>query len=201
MWLSLRNARPDRILTGQQVVLRPLLPQDAMAWVELRRLSRQFLQPWEPTWPQDGATAAAYHFRRRQAREEWRAQTGYSFLIFGRGAAEGRLLGGITLSNVRRGVARSGSLGYWIGAPHARQGYMTDAVDSILDYAFGRLELHRVEAACLPDNAASRRLLLKCGFQEEGRARGYLKIDGRWCDHITFAILRDDPRQSRDREG
>ena len=91
-------------------------------------------------------------------------------------------------------MAATGSLGYWTGAPYARQGYMTEAVACVLDHAFGRLNLHRVEAACLPHNDASRGLLLKCGFKEEGLGRGYLKIDGRWRDHLLFAILRDDPR-------
>ncbi len=172
--------------------MRPPATRDAAAWVATRRASESFLQPWEPTWPLDGATAAAFHRRRIQVKEEWRAQTGYGFLIFGR--EDGELLGGITLSNVRLGVAQTGSLGYWVAAGHARKGYMTEAVRCILDYSFNSLKLHRVEAACLPDNEASRGLLLKCGFREEGLAREHLKINGRWRDHVTFGILQSDPR-------
>lgn len=192
MWRPFRSAVSDTVMTGPRVLLRPPAARDAAAWMALRKVSQAFLQPWEPTWPPDGATAAAFHRRRIQAREEWRAETGYGFLIFDRG--DGALLGGITLSNIRLGVARTGNLGYWIGAPQARRGYMTEAVGCILDYAFAPLKLHRVEAACLPNNEASRGLLLKCGFREEGMAREYLKINGRWCDHVTFGILAADPR-------
>lgn len=192
MWPIFRNAVSNTVLTGPRVLLRPPETRDGRAWVTLRRASEEFLRPWEPTWPPDGSSIAAFHRRRHQAKDEWRAESGYGFLIFGRENNE--LLGGITLSNVRLGVARTGSLGYWAGAPHARKGYMTEAVRCVLDYSFGQLQLHRVEAACLPDNQASRGLLLKCGFHEEGLARQYLKINGRWCDHITFGILENDPR-------
>jgi ribosomal-protein-alanine N-acetyltransferase len=192
MWSFFRNRAPGMKLTGPRVVLLAPRARDAEAWATLREQSQRFLKPWEPTWPADGASAAAFRRRRAQNRDEWRAGTGYGFLIFAR--ESGALVGGITLSNVRYGVAATGSLGYWTGAPYARQGYMTEAVACVLDHAFGRLNLHRVEAACLPHNDASRGLLLKCGFKEEGLGRGYLKIDGRWRDHLLFAILRDDPR-------
>ena len=192
MWPLFRNAVSNTVLTGPRVLLRPPATRDAAAWAATRRASQTFLQPWEPTWPSDGATAAAFHRRRIQVKEECRAETGYGFLIFGR--EDGALLGGITLSNVRLGVTRAGSLGYWVSADYARNGYMTEAVRCVLDYSFNILKLHRVEAACLPNNDASRGLLLKCGFREEGLAREYLKINGRWCDHITFGILGTDPR-------
>lgn len=192
MWGLFGNAISNVVLTGPRVLLRPPAYRDAAAWVAIRRASADFLQPWEPTWPPDGATAAAFHRRRNQVKEEWHEDTGYGFLIFAR--QDNALLGGITLSNVRMGVARSGSLGYWVGAPHARKGYMTEAVGCVLDFSFGPLQLHRVEAACLPDNKASRGLLLKSGFREEGLARELLKINGRWCDHVTFGILSTDPR-------
>jgi ribosomal-protein-alanine N-acetyltransferase len=192
MWPLLRNAISGTVLEGPRVLLRPPATRDATAWVAVRRESEEFLRPWEPTWPTDACSAAAFHRRRLQARDEWRAETGYGFLIFRRD--DGGLLGGITLSNVRLGVAQTGSLGYWMGEPYARKGYMTEAVGCMLDYAFEKLHLHRVEAACLPTNQASRGLLLKCGFREEGQAREYLKINGRWCDHVTFGILDKDPR-------
>jgi ribosomal-protein-alanine N-acetyltransferase len=192
MWPLLRNAISSTVLDGQRVLLRPPSTRDAAAWVAIRSESAEFLKPWEPTWPEDACTAAAFHRRRLQVRDEWRAGNGYGFLIFRRD--DGALLGGITLSNVRLGVARAGSVGYWMGERHARKGYMTEAVRCVLDYSFEKLLLHRVEAACLPANQASRGLLLKCGFREEGLAREYLKINGRWCDHVTFGILDKDPR-------
>ena len=100
------------------------------------------------------------------------------------------MLGALTLSNVRRGVAQMATLGYWIGAPFARQGYMTDALQALLPFAFDHLHLHRVEAACLPRNDASIALLRRAGFEQEGLARSYLKINGAWQDHLLFARLR-----------
>src|SRR3546814_4589034 len=114
-------------------------------------MSRDFLVAWEPTWPEDATTGAA--FRRRLDRQlaEWRDGTGYAFFIFDRGTDE--LLGGITLANLRRGVAQSGSLGYWMGKPYAGRGYMSEAGQLVLQFAFDSLGLNRVEAACLPHNA------------------------------------------------
>lgn len=192
MWVPFGKVAPRTRLVGPRILVRPPRRLDAAAWSALREASRDFLQPWEPSWTGDAASVPAFHRRRRQLLADWQARTGYGFLIFGR--EDGELLGGITLANVRRGVAGAGSLGYWIGEPHARRGYMTEAVSCLLDFAFGELGLNRVEAACLPDNAASRALLLKCGFVEEGVARQFLKINGRWQDHVTFAILRSDPR-------
>lgn len=192
MWSFFRNRAPGITLTGPRVMLRAPVARDAGAWAALREQSQEFLKPWEPTWPPDGASRAAFRRRHGQIRDEWRAGTGYGFLIFDRKSSA--LVGGITLSNIRYGVSATGGLGYWTGEPHARQGYMTESVACVLDHAFGQLNLHRVEAACLPHNDASRGLLLKCGFREEGLARGYLKIDGRWRDHLLFGVLRDDPR-------
>lgn len=102
------------------------------------------------------------------------------------------LLGAVTLSNIRRGVAETGTLGYWVGQPHAGRGVGTTAVRAMLAYAFGPLKLHRVEAACLPTNYASRRVLEKAGFRHEGLARAYLKINGRWADHLLFGVLNTE---------
>ncbi len=176
-----------------RVLLRPPRIQDWRHWAELRQESRGFLAPWEPTWPSDALTRGAFRRRLRQYAQEARQGTGYSFLIWRR--SDGALLGGVSLTGVRRGVAQSASLGYWIGEGHARQGYMTEALAAVLEYGFQRLGLHRIEAACLPANEASRRLLRKVGFSEEGYAREYLRINGSWQDHVLFAILRHDPRE------
>lgn len=156
----------------------------------MRAESRDFLVPWEPTWAYDALTRSAFRRRLRMYRAEMRQGIGYSFLIFRQ--SDEVLLGGITLSNVRRGVAQTASLGYWVGAPFSQQGYMTEAIACILRFAFKDLGLHRVEAACLEANVASKSLLRKSGFREEGFARGYLRINGRWQDHVLFALLRDD---------
>jgi ribosomal-protein-alanine N-acetyltransferase len=180
------------ILKHGRVYLRPARQSDWQDWSTLRAESRSFLVPWEPSWSNDALGRAAFRRRLRSHESDWQRGTGYSFLVFR--AADDVLLGGITLSNVRHGVAQCASLGYWIGERYARQGFMTDGLTAVLDFAFGRLALHRVEAACLPENEASQALLRKIGFTEEGYSRQYLRINGRWQDHRLFAVLRDDPR-------
>ena len=189
------NLQPPPLkLVGDKVWLRPPERGDWVEWAELRGESRDFLAPWEPSWPADALGRAA--FRRRIARYamDWRTDQGYSLFIYRRG--DNVLVGGVGLSNVRRGVAETGSLGYWIGERYARQGFMAEALRLILDFSFNRLRLHRVEAACLPTNIPSKRLLLKIGFREEGYAREYLCIDNKWQDHVLFAMLKDEWRRS-----
>lgn len=189
------NRMPGVRIDGPRVYIRPPRRRDERQWVEIRRISREFLVPWEPSWPSDATTGAAYRRRYRRFCEDWRARSGFAFFIFEQGSD--RLLGGITLSNVRRGVSQSGSIGYWMGQPHAGKGHMSEAVNLTLHFSFESLSLNRIEAACLPHNEASRTLLRKLGFTEEGVARRYLCINGRWQDHVTYAILRDDPRPSK----
>jgi ribosomal-protein-alanine N-acetyltransferase len=178
-------------ITGDGVVLRAPQPADYAEWAALREASRAFLVPWEPSWPADDLTRAAFRRRLRRYAEDQRADLAYPFFLFRQ--QDNALVGGLTLGNVRRGVAQSGSLGYWIGAPFARQGYMTAASRALAGFAFATLRLHRIEAACIPTNAASIRLLENTGFVREGYARQYLCINGVWQDHLLFARIRDDP--------
>lgn len=183
-------------LVADRVALRAPRAGDWHEWVDLREGSRAFLTPWEPSWAPDALSRPAYRRRLRHQKAAWREDDCYSFLIFER--ETDRMVGGISLSNVRRGVSQAGSLGYWMSQDYAGQGYMTEAVASIVRFAFADLRLHRVEAACLPHNEASRAVLEKCGFAEEGRATGYLRINGKWQDHVLFAVLADRPlRTSR----
>jgi [ribosomal protein S5]-alanine N-acetyltransferase len=177
-------------LTGERVMLRPPERSDFEEWAGLRGASRRFLTPWEPSWAPDSLSRGAFRRRLQRYAVDWRSDQGYSFFLYR--LQDGALVGGIGLSNVRRGVAETGSLGYWVGEGFARQGYMSGGLALILGLAFQRLKLHRVEAACLPHNAPSRGLLLKSGFREEGYAREYLCIDGRWQDHVLFGILREE---------
>jgi [ribosomal protein S5]-alanine N-acetyltransferase len=178
-------------LVGNRVFLRPPERADYQAWAALRALSRNFLAPWEPVWPLDGLSRASFRARVARYSEDWRTDQGYNFLIF---RNDGKLLGGVGLSNLRRGVCETASLGYWIGEPFAGQGYMTAALPLVLDFAFDHLRLHRVEAACLPHNHPSRGVLASAGFRQEGYARAYLCIAGKWQDHLLFALLREDWR-------
>ena len=174
-------------LNGQGVRLRPPKWVDHQEWMELRQASRAFLQPWEPTWGEDDLTRPA--FRRRLASYQRDIDGGTAFPFFVFREEDGALVGGVTLSNVRRGVAQMASVGYWIGQPHARRGYTLAGVKAVCRFAFQQLGLHRVEAACLPHNEKSASLLVKAGFEEEGFARAYLKIDGDWRDHRLFGLL------------
>jgi len=183
-------ALPSLRLVDDRVTLRPPERGDWQEWSELRGESRRFLMPWEPSWSADSLTRTAFRRRLQRYVSDWRTDQGYSFFLFRRD--DGALVGGLGLSNVRRGVAETASLGYWIGERYARRGYMTAGLGLVLGFAFERLQLHRVEAACLPHNGPSRGLLLKTGFREEGYAREYLCIDGRWQDHMLFAMLRDE---------
>ena len=189
--LFLGRSEPLR-LVGERVFLRPPERGDYESWAGLRARSHGFLAPWEPTWPPDALSRSSYRLRLSRYSEDWRTDQGYNFFIF-RNEDEA-LAGGVGLSNIRRGVAETTSLGYWIGEPFARQRYMSAALPLVIDFAFTRLRLHRVEAACLPSNVPSRALLLRTGFRQEGYARLYLLIDGKWQDHLLFAILREDWR-------
>jgi ribosomal-protein-alanine N-acetyltransferase len=188
--------RPEPFrLVGSRVLLRPPDRGDYEAWASLRAGSRDFLAPWEPSWPPDALSRGNFRARVARYAEDWRTDQAYNFFIF---AHDETLLGGIGLANIRRGVSETASLGYWIGEPYARQGFMTASLPLVLDFAFARLRLHRVEAACLPSNVPSRTLLLHAGFTQEGYARQYLCIDGKWQDHLLFAILRPAPERAND---
>ena len=180
----------DQRITLPRTFLRPPARGDWAAWTQLRAESRDFLQPWEPTWPSDVLSKGSFRRRLTRYNEDWEQDRGYSFFIFRRDDDE--LLGGITLSNVRRGVSQSCSFGYWIGRPHIRQGYMSEAIYGATCFAFDKLAMHRIEAACLPNNAASPAVLRRAGFSHEGLARKYLRINGQWADHLVFALLRED---------
>jgi ribosomal-protein-alanine N-acetyltransferase len=186
------------VLKGARVFLRVPQATDYTAWSALRASSRKFLIPWEPLWPPDDLSRAAYRARMKRYARDLQDDSAYPFFLFL--AESGTLCGGLTLSNVRRGVAQTATLGYWIGEAYARKGLMTEAVRALTPFVFDQLGLHRLEAACLPHNAASIRLLKACGFTQEGYARSYLRINGEWHDHLLFAILAED-RASPFRDG
>ena len=172
---------------GEGVLLRPPRASDYAEWRELRAVSRAFLQPWEPTWPADDLSRAAFRRRLLAYARDRDAGLAYPFFVYR--SSDEALTGGITLSNVRRGVAQMGSVGYWCGRPFTRQGLTLAAVRALSEFAFRTLALHRLEAACIPDNAPSRTLLKKAGFAEEGFAQAYLKINGAWRDHVLFGLI------------
>jgi ribosomal-protein-alanine N-acetyltransferase len=178
------------VIESEKVTLRTPQMADYSAWAELRAQSREFLAPWEPLWATDELSRASFRRRVRHYLRDLREDVGYALFIFA--VSTGALVGGLTLCNVRRGVTQSCTLGYWIGAQYDNQGYMTAAVRAVVPFVFNSLELHRLEAACLPTNTASIRLLEKTGFKREGLARRYLRINGVWQDHLLYALLDSD---------
>lgn len=183
--------RPLRLET-ERMVLRLPDHNDFNAWTAQRIASRAFLTPWEPTWAEDHLSRKSFTNRVYWAKSSSRA--GRSFPFFLERRVDGILLGAITLDNIRRGPAQMASIGYWIGQSHARQGYMAEAISAVADYAFGPLDLSRLEANCLPENTASRGVLERTGFKYEGVAQSYLQIHGRWRTHVQYSRLRRDRR-------
>lgn len=177
-------------LDGRQVFLRTPVMGDFDAWASLREASREFLTPWEPIWPSDDLSRPAFRRRLKRYAQEMRDETGCAFFIFRQ--IDRALIGGLTLSHIRRGVTQSCTLGYWMGQAYAGSGLMRDAVRTVVPFVFEQLGLHRLEAACVPNNEASKAVLQAAGFQEEGCARRYLRINGTWQDHLLFALLDSD---------
>jgi Acetyltransferases, including N-acetylases of ribosomal proteins len=179
-------------LETERLTLRPPTHADYRPWTTLRSDSREFLTKWEPTWAEDHLTRKAFTNRVYWAqRAIGNGSAVPLFLIRRRDQA---LVGAITLDNIRRGPAQAGTLGYWIGSPFARHGYMREAIQAVTHHAFDLLDLSRLEAATLPENAPSRKLLESCGFKYEGVAQSYLQINGRWRTHVLYAALRSDRR-------
>jgi [ribosomal protein S5]-alanine N-acetyltransferase len=177
-------------LIGLRVYLRAPALRDYEAWASVREASRPFLVPWEPTWTDDELTREAFRRRLRAYGEVVRNGTGAPHFIFRHD--DDTLVGGINLNGIQRGIAQFCSVGYWIGQPYARRGYMHDALRTLAGHALGPMGLHRVEANCLPANTASRRLLEKTGFTLEGQSRAFLKINGQWEDHLRYGMVAGD---------
>ena len=182
--------RPPRLET-ERMVLRLPVHGDHNAWMALRSESRAFLTPWEPVWAPDHLSRRSFANRVYWARRAHRNGNALPLFLI---RHDGTLLGAITLDNIRRGPAQSATIGYWIGEAFARQGYMREAIGGLVRHAFSLMDLSRIEAACLPENAASRGVLERSGFKYEGVAQSYLQINGRWRNHVLYANLRHDRR-------
>lgn len=191
----LRGRKKIRIET-ERMSLRMPQHGDFRNWATLRSESSEFLTPWEPVWATDHLTRKSFTNRVYWAQRSVSAGSAVPLFLIRR--QDGALLGAITLDNIRRGPAQAGTLGYWIGARHARQGYMREAIEALVHYSFTKLDLSRIEAACLPENDASKGVLEKAGFKYEGVAQSYLQIAGRWRNHVLYANLRRDRRGKTD---
>ncbi len=174
---------------GRRVHVRAPDGRDRDAFLDLVHRSRRLHHGWMAA-PDTARGFSAYLDRLSEDRHA-------GFLLL-RNEDEA-LLGLVNLNEIVRGVFHSAYLGYWIGGPFARQGYMAEGLSLVLSLAFGPLRLHRVEANVQPANAASIALVKRLGFRREGRSRRYLKIGGRWRDHDRFALLAEDWRERRKR--
>ncbi|WP_264212750.1 GNAT family N-acetyltransferase [Leisingera thetidis] len=188
MLLSRRKVR----IETERLTLRPPVHADFHGWAALRLQSQAYLTPWEPGWAADHLSRKSFTNRVYWARRS--VSSGSALPLFLIRRSDQVLVGAITLDNIRRGPAQAGTLGYWTGLPFARQGYMREAIGAVVHHAFSKLDLSRIEAACLPENQASRGLLEKSGFKYEGVAQSYLQINGRWRTHVLYAALRHDRR-------
>jgi [ribosomal protein S5]-alanine N-acetyltransferase len=182
---NLLAPKPNYECRGLRTLLRSPSVEDFSQWRDLRHSSRAFLEPWEPLWRDDELLLSSFRKRVAHYAKLSHDDQAYPFFIW---SEDGKLLGAITISNLRRGVAQMATLGYWIGAPFAKQGFMSDALATVIMFSRNELDLHRLEAACLPNNTASVQLLQKAGFTREGFAASYLKINGQWEDHILWGL-------------
>lgn len=176
----------------ERMTLRPPVHSDFRSWAWMRESSADYLTPWEPVWSADHLSRKNFTNRVYWAQRSINSGTAVPLFLVNRDTNE--LIGAITLDNIRRGPAQAGTLGYWVGKEHARKGYMREAINALVHHAFHRMDLSRIEAACLPENVASRGVLEKSGFKYEGVAQSYLQIGGRWRTHVLYAALRNDRR-------
>ena len=184
-------SEPLPIIEGDGVYLRAPQMSDYSEWTTLREASRAFLTPWEPTWPADDLTRSAFRRRLRRYAEDQRADTSYAFFLFRKSRRRAGRRADARQYPPRRGAGRQPRL---LDRRAVRAPRPDDrrACTALVPFAFGSLRLHRLEAACIPSNAASIRLLEKMGFVREGYAREYLCINGLWQDHLLFARLNGD---------
>ncbi len=185
-------ARKKVRIETERMSLRLPVHGDYREWAWLRESSAGFLTPWEPAWAADHLVRKNFTNRVYWAQRSVNSGTAVPLFMYDRD--QGHLVGAITLDNIRRGPSMAGTLGYWVGQDYARQGYMREAIEAVVHYAFNRMDLSRIEAACLPENVASRGVLEKTGFKYEGVAQSYLQINGRWRTHVLYAALRNDRR-------
>ncbi len=183
-----KRPRPslDTEIKGPRLVLSIVGVEDWKEWRALRELSRAALEPWEPKWPLYALSYGYFCSLLHRYWREWRHGKTYAFSVRLREGPRRTLVGGITLGEVQYAAAQKGTVGYWIGQPYMGQGFMTEALGLVCAFAFDVLRLQRVEASCMPSNAASKAVLRHCGFEEEGFAKAYLQINGKREDHILW---------------
>jgi ribosomal-protein-alanine N-acetyltransferase len=179
-------------LFGRRVLLRPLVASDFGAWQEVRRRNADWLTKWEaqriPGQPDVVEDRDAFGVRCSARQRERQLGTAFGFGVF----VSGELAGEINLTAIQRGPFQSAYVGYWIDEKHAGSGYMPEALITLARFAFDDLQLHRIQIAIIPRNAASRRVVEKLDIREEGTAVRYLEINGVWEDHVRYALTSEE---------
>ena len=177
-------------LNGDNVLLRPPQYSDWTNWSKVREKNKLYLQPWEPLWSPGELERSSFVKRVRMFEKFSTNDEAYSFLIFKNENVE--FIGELNISNIQRGIIQSCSIGYWIAKKYEGLGMMSESLELVKSFIFNQLKLHRIEAACLPHNSPSLKVLLKNGFKIEGTARKLLKINNKWQDHTVFSYLYED---------
>ncbi|MDC1302748.1 GNAT family N-acetyltransferase [Pelagibacterales bacterium] len=177
-------------ITGQKVILRPPQYSDWKAWADERKKNKLYLQPWEPLWSINELERSSFVKRVRMFERLSHNDQAYSFLIYKSDNED--FIGEVNISNVQRGIIQSCTIGYWIAKDCEGKGMMSESLELVKEFIFSELKLHRIEAACLPHNIPSLKLLLKNGFIKEGTARKLLKINDKWQDHTVLSFILDD---------
>jgi ribosomal-protein-alanine N-acetyltransferase len=176
------------VLDGERVRLKTPSEGDWPSWTAARAANEAMLRPLEPLWPEDALSETFFARRVAWQRREAQDGRGCSFLIW----KDGEVIGGFNLNHILRGATQSAWLGYWLGQEWQGRGLMTEAARLAAGYAFGKLSLHRLNAATLPENERSQALLNRLNFAQEGLARGYIQIHGAWRDHVLFGLTAED---------
>lgn len=185
-------------LYGRRVVLRPLNAQDFAAWSECRKRNADWLLKWEPlrpiTQPDPSGDRDIFAARCNMRERERQTGTSYSFGMF----VDNAFCGEVNLNGVMRGAMQGATIGYWIDQQRAGNAYTSEAVVTLLRFAFDDLHLHRIEICIIPRNANSLRVVEKLGLRNEGLAERFLEINGIWEDHYRFAITVEEWLERRD---
>jgi ribosomal-protein-alanine N-acetyltransferase len=178
-----------REISTDRLIVRPATKDDYPQWEKVRRRNYAYLKPYEPTWPKNCLEREFFERRVDRLLKDWQTDQCYAFLIF---LKNGDLIGGMNINNVTRGAGQFASLGYWLDEQEQGKGYMREAGQAVLRFAFETLFLQRMNAACLTHNTKSQNLLKSLGFEEEGFAKAYIQIDGKRQDHILFGLNAPD---------
>ena len=186
---SFAETLPDILLSSDHIYMRPAQRSDWELWAHVRAENRKHLQPFEPRWPKKALEEEFFHRRLKRQKREWERDQANAFLIFEKDT--NALIGGMNINNISRGAAQFCSLGYWIAKSYEGKGYMRQALRLTIRYCFEDLELHRINCSCLLHNTRSKNLLLRAGFTQEGLAKNYIQIDGKWQDHLLFGLPKE----------